>query len=85
MLVLLGMGSDPNSIRSVDPDSKPDPDPGGQKLLTKIGKIQKFHVLKCWMFSFEVWTLKGFFCSLDVLYEGRGTDKSQLFFFFIKL
>jgi hypothetical protein len=32
----------------------PDPDPGGQKLPTKIGKkFQKFHVLKCWMFSFK--------------------------------
>jgi hypothetical protein len=31
----------------------PDPDPGGQKRPTKIEKIQKFHVLKCWMFSFE--------------------------------
>jgi hypothetical protein len=30
-----------------------DPDPGGQKLPTKIEKVQNFHVLKCWMFSFE--------------------------------
>ncbi len=39
--------SDPDSIRSVDPD------PGGQKLPTKIEKVKKFQVLKCWMFSFE--------------------------------
>ncbi len=29
----------------------PDPDPGGQKLPTKVEK--KIHVLKCWMTSFE--------------------------------
>ncbi len=33
----------------------PDPDPGGQKWHTKLEKIRKFHVLKCWMFSFEGW------------------------------
>jgi hypothetical protein len=27
----------------------PDPDPGGQKIET----VNKFHLLKCWMFSFE--------------------------------
>ncbi len=31
----------------------PDPDLGGQKWPTKVEKIKKFHVLKCWMFSFE--------------------------------
>jgi hypothetical protein len=31
----------------------PDPDPRGQKLPTKVEKIKKVHVLKCWMFSFE--------------------------------
>jgi hypothetical protein len=34
----------------------PDLDPGGQKLPTKKKKLKKekkFHVLKCWMFSFE--------------------------------
>ncbi len=31
----------------------PDPDPGGQKQPTKAEKSQIFHVLKCWMFSFE--------------------------------
>jgi hypothetical protein len=26
-----------------------DPDPGGQNNPTKIEKVKKFHVLKCWM------------------------------------
>jgi hypothetical protein len=30
-----------------------DPDPGRQKLPAKVEKIDKIHVLKCWMFSFE--------------------------------
>ncbi len=30
-----------------------DSDPRGQKWLAKIEKVDKFHVLKCWMFSFE--------------------------------
>ncbi len=34
-----------------------DPDPGEQKLPTKIEKKENFHVLKCWMFSFEDWRL----------------------------
>ncbi len=42
-----GSGLDPYSIGPVDPD--PDPDPGGQKWPTKVEKI---HVLKCWMASF---------------------------------
>jgi hypothetical protein len=52
--------ADPESIRSVGPDldpnriRNPDPDPGGQKLATKVEKIKKFHVLKCWMLSFEI-------------------------------
>jgi hypothetical protein len=41
--------SDPDSIRSSDPDL----DPRGQKLPIKIEKINKFHVLKCWMFSLD--------------------------------
>jgi hypothetical protein len=49
--------SDQDSIRSVDPDPDPiripDPDLGGQKCPTKVEKIKKFHVLNCWMFSFE--------------------------------
>jgi hypothetical protein len=31
----------------------PDPDSRRQKLPTKIEEEKKFHVLKCWMFSFE--------------------------------
>jgi hypothetical protein len=30
-----------------------DLDPGGQKWPSKIEKEKKFHVLKCWMFSFN--------------------------------
>jgi hypothetical protein len=40
---------------SVDPD--PDPDPEGGKRPTKVEKIKKFQVLKCWMFPFEGWRL----------------------------
>ncbi len=35
----------------------PDPDPGGQKWPKKLKKGQNFHLLKCWMFSFEGWRL----------------------------
>jgi hypothetical protein len=45
---------------------------GGQKLPTKMGNIKKFHVLNCWLFSLRA---EGFFCSLDVLYEGLGIGK----------
>jgi hypothetical protein len=47
--------SDPDSIRSVDPD----PDQGGQKLPTKIKnkKLKQSQVLHFWMFSFEGWRL----------------------------
>jgi hypothetical protein len=31
----------------------PDPDPGGQKLPTKVDFFLKVHVLKCWMASLE--------------------------------
>ncbi len=34
----------------------PYPYPGGQKWITKVVR-KKFHVLKCWMFSFENWRL----------------------------
>jgi hypothetical protein len=63
----------------VDPDSEsgsgsgvrnPDPDLLGQKLPTKTKQNKKFHVLKYWMFSF--FEVKGFSCSLDVLYGGLG-------------
>ncbi len=36
------LDSDPDSTRSADPDS--DPDPGGKKLPTKIEKVNKFHI-----------------------------------------
>jgi hypothetical protein len=42
-------GSDPDSVRSVDPESgfrRP-------KMTHKNRKVKKFHVLNCWMFSFE--------------------------------
>jgi hypothetical protein len=35
----------------------PDPDPGGQQMTHKKKKVQKFDVLKCWMFSFKGWRL----------------------------
>jgi hypothetical protein len=45
-----GSGLDPDSIRSVDSGL----DPLGINDPPKyIKKIKKFHVLKCWMFSFE--------------------------------
>jgi hypothetical protein len=43
-----------------------DPDPGGQKLPTKVEKIKKFHVLKCWMFSLRA---EGFFVTLTSFME----------------
>jgi hypothetical protein len=43
-----------------------DPDPGGQKRPTKIEKGKKFHA-GCPLLRAE-----GFFCILDVLYEGLG-------------
>jgi hypothetical protein len=46
---------DPDWIRSVDP--YPDQESGsasrGAKITYKNLKIKKFHVFKCWMFSFE--------------------------------
>jgi hypothetical protein len=47
---------DPHQFELLDPDldphsnSDPAPDPGGQKYPQEV---QNFHVLKCWMFSFE--------------------------------
>ncbi len=40
-------GSDPDSMGSQDPD------PGRQKLPTKMKKVDSFHFLTCLMFSFE--------------------------------
>jgi hypothetical protein len=47
-----GSGLDPDSIRSVDPDSES----GSRRAkITHKNRImlRKFHVLKCWMFSFD--------------------------------
>jgi hypothetical protein len=49
-----GSGLDPDSIRSVDP--YPDLESGSrsrQKMTQKNKKIKKFHVLECWIVSFE--------------------------------
>jgi hypothetical protein len=60
--------SDPDSVRSMDPD------PGGQKNdPQKYKKVKKVHVLKCWVFSF--FRAEGFSCSLDALYGGLGISK----------
>ncbi len=49
-----GFGLDPDLIRSVDPDSESGSGSRRVKMTHKIRKkIKKFHVLKCWMFSFE--------------------------------
>ena len=45
---------DPYWIRIRIRNLNTDPDPGGQKLPTKVEKI---HVLKCWMASFVSWRL----------------------------
>jgi hypothetical protein len=41
-------------------------------------KIKKFHVLNCWMFSFEA---EGFFCNVDFLYGGLGVGKLYILIF----
>jgi hypothetical protein len=64
---------DPDSMVSMVP--YPYPDPGGQKM-EKWKKVNKFLLLKCWMFS-----LRAECCSLDVLYGGLGIIK---FRFWIK-
>ncbi len=71
-----GSGSNPDSIRSVEPDPEPDtdPDPERQHYPQIFKKVKKCHVLKCWMFSFEG---EGVSCSLDVLYGGLGISKLQ--------
>jgi hypothetical protein len=51
-----------------------DPDPGGQKCHTKIEKVKKNHVLKCWMFSLGA---EGFSCNVDALYGDLGISKLQ--------
>jgi hypothetical protein len=39
---------------------------------TKVEKIKKFQVLKCWMLSFRA---EDFFCNLDVIYGGLRIGK----------
>jgi hypothetical protein len=50
---------DPDSIRSVDPDPYSESGSGSrrEKLPSKVAKIEKFHIFKCCMFSFESWRL----------------------------
>jgi hypothetical protein len=48
----------------------PDPDPGGQKLPTKVENFLKVHVLSV---GWPLLRYEGFFCNLDVLYGGLGT------------
>jgi hypothetical protein len=55
-----GSGLDQYSVRSVHPDTNPDSESRsgfGSKTAKKTRKngekFKKFHVLKCWMFSFE--------------------------------
>jgi hypothetical protein len=59
----------PDSMGSLDPYQDPDSQSGSgrAKWPSKIEKMNKFHFLKCQMFSFEC-----FSCSLDVLYGGLG-------------
>jgi hypothetical protein len=48
---------DPDSISSVGPDQDLELDPGVSrraKITYKNKKVAKFHVLKCWMSSFEL-------------------------------
>jgi hypothetical protein len=59
----------------LDPD--PDPDPGGYlEDFKEKKKGKRFHVSKCWMFSFDGWRL--------LLYLGhpswRSRDKNELIF-----
>ncbi len=46
---------DPDSIRSVDPDPDFESGYGSRraKSYPQIEKVEKFYVLKCWMFAFE--------------------------------
>jgi hypothetical protein len=70
---------DPDSIRSADPD--PDPDFGSGSgsrriIMTHKNSKKKFHVLKCWMFSFDL-RAACFSCSLADLCGGLGISKLQ--------
>ncbi len=50
-----GSGSewDPDSIGSVDPDLFSESGSRRAKMTQKVENIQKFPILKCWMFFFE--------------------------------
>jgi hypothetical protein len=52
--IRIGFGFDPGSIRSVDPESESG---SGSRRATMAHinrkKVKKFHILQCWMFSFE--------------------------------
>jgi hypothetical protein len=73
---------DPDSVGFLNP--YPDTDSqSGSKSGSRTAKMaqknrnlycNKFHLVKCWMFSLRV---KGFSCSLDVLYGGLGINKFQ--------
>jgi hypothetical protein len=50
-----GSELDPDSFGSVDPDPYSESGSGSRraKMTHKSRKIKKFHVLKCWMYSFD--------------------------------
>jgi hypothetical protein len=48
-----------------------DPDPGGQKLPTKVEK-KEISCFRCWM---SLLRAEDFFCNLGVLYGGIGIGK----------
>jgi hypothetical protein len=50
-VIRIWIGCGLNQISGSGSDSESGPDPGGQKMTHE--KIKKFHVLKCWMFSFD--------------------------------
>jgi hypothetical protein len=65
-----GFGSGPGS--ELDPDSIRSGGSGSRRatITQKNKKVKKFHVLKCWMFTFL--RVEGLSCILDVLYGGLG-------------
>ncbi len=48
------VGSRTNGHKGESSAVNPDPDPGGKNDPQTKKKGDKFHFLKCWMFSFEV-------------------------------
>jgi hypothetical protein len=69
-----GSGLDPDSIGSVDQDPDSESGSGSRRAKMTHKKIKEFHVLKCWMASFESCRL---FSNLYVLYGGLGIGKLQ--------